>query len=110
MYWTQAGGAWTGEYGEPATLTGTPGIAWARGACEDASWGWRSPQGVGGDGHDALGALLRGEARGVLQRLVGKGRQVEAGLVRVAQPGPAGHGQDLRTDGRSTFSRVKDSR
>lgn len=54
------------------------------------------PQGVGGNGHDAFRALLRGKARGVLQGLVRERRQVEARLVRVAEPGAAGHGQHLK--------------
>lgn len=53
------------------------------------------PQRVGGNGHDAFRALLRGEAGGVLQSFVGQGSQVEAGLVGVAEPGAAGHGQNL---------------
>lgn len=63
---------------------------------------WLSvPQGVRGNGHYALGALLGGEARGVLQGLVRQRGQMEARLVRVAEPGAAGHCQHLavRRDG-----------
>lgn len=56
------------------------------------------PQSVGGDGHDAFGTLLRGKPRGVLQGLVRQRRQMEARLVRVAEPGAAGHGQHLKQE------------
>ena len=55
-----------------------------------------TPKCVGGDGHDALGALFRGEAGSVLQGLVGQGREVEPRLVGVAEPGAARHGQHLQ--------------
>ena len=45
-----------------------------------------SPQGIGGDGHNALRALFRGEARGKLQGLIRQGREMETRLVRIAQP------------------------
>lgn len=54
------------------------------------------PQCVGGDGHNAFWALFRSKARGVLQRLIGQGGQMEAGLVWIAEPGAAGHGQHLK--------------
>lgn len=54
------------------------------------------PQRVCGDGHNALGALLRGKTGGELQGLVGQGSQVETGLVGVAEPGAARHGQHLK--------------
>jgi len=44
-------------------------------------------------GDDALGTLLGGEAAGVLEALVGEGREVEAALVHVAEPGAAGEGE-----------------
>ena len=50
-------------------------------------------QRVDGDGDDALGTLLGGEAAGVLEALVGEGREVEAALVHVAEPGAAGQRQ-----------------
>lgn len=53
------------------------------------------PQRVGGNGHDAFRALLRGKAGGVLQSFVGQRGKVETGLVGVAEPGAAGHGQNL---------------
>lgn len=53
-------------------------------------------QRVGGDGDYALGALLRREARGILESLVGERRQMEPVLVVVAQPRPARHGQHLQ--------------
>lgn len=61
------------------------------------------PQSVGGDGHDAFGTLLRGKPRGVLQGLVRQGRQMEARLVRVAEPGAAGHGQHLKQGKQQRF-------
>lgn len=53
------------------------------------------PQRVGGNGHDAFGALLRGKARGILQGFVGQRSQVKARLVGVTEPGATGHGQNL---------------
>ena len=43
----------------------------------------QDPQGVGGDGDDPLGALLRREAGGVLEALVRQGRQVEPVLRQI---------------------------
>ena len=54
------------------------------------------PESVGGDGHDALRALLGREPGRVLERLVRQRRQVEAVLVRVAQPRPTRHRQHLK--------------
>jgi hypothetical protein len=51
------------------------------------------PERVGGNGNDTLGALLAGEARRVLQGLVGEGGEVEAVGVVVGDPGAGGHGQ-----------------
>jgi len=53
------------------------------------------PQCVGGDRHNAFRALLRGKARGILQSFIREGGEVEAGLVRVAEPRTAGHCQHL---------------
>lgn len=53
------------------------------------------PQRVGGNGHDAFWALLRGKAGGVLQSFVGQRSQVKARLVGVTEPGATGHGQNL---------------
>jgi len=54
-------------------------------------------QGVHGDGHDALGTLLGGEAGRVLEALVGQRGQVEAALVHVGEPGAARKGQHCLT-------------
>lgn len=64
------------------------------------------PQGVGGDGYDTLRTLFRGKAGRVFQSLVGQRRQVEAGLVGVAEPGAAGHGKNLpeRDRGQSSIT------
>lgn len=53
------------------------------------------PQSVGGNSHDAFGALLWGKARRILQGLVRQRGQMEARLVWVAEPGATRHGQHL---------------
>lgn len=53
------------------------------------------PQCVGGNGHYAFRALLGGKARGILQSLIWQRGQMEARLVRVAEPGATGHCQYL---------------
>ena len=53
----------------------------------------QNPQGVGRDGDDAFRALFRGEAGSVLERLVRERCEMEAILVSVGEPSPAGHGQ-----------------
>ena len=60
-----------------------------------------TPQGVGRDCHNALWTLFRGEARGIFQRLIGQGRQMESGLVGITQPGATRHGQHLKEMERS---------
>lgn len=62
------------------------------------SRGTLSPQGIGGDGHNALRALFRGEARGKFQGLIRQGSEMETRLVRIAQPRAAWHGQHLRKE------------
>lgn len=65
---------------------------------------WCLPQCVCGDGHNALGALLRSKTRCKLQCLIRQGSQVEAWLIGVTKPGTAWHGQHLgKTE--STFIR-----
>ena len=49
---------------------------------------------VGRDGDDAFGTLLGGEAGSVFQRLVRQRREMESILIRVREPGSAGHGQN----------------
>lgn len=76
----------------------SPGRVGSLPASHGASAVGPSPQGIGGDGHNALRALLRGEARGKLQGLVRQGREMETRLVGIAQPWAAWHGQHLRKE------------
>ena len=55
----------------------------------------KDPQRVGCNGHNALRALLRGEARCVLEQFIREGSEVEAGLVPVAEPRTTRHRKDL---------------
>lgn len=57
-----------------------------------------SPQGIGGDGHNALRTLFRGKARCKFQGLIRQGGEMETRLVRIAQPWAAWHGQHLREE------------
>lgn len=57
-----------------------------------------SPEGVCGDGHDALGTLFGSESGCVLQRLVRQRSQVEAILIRVTQPWSARHRKNLKRE------------
>lgn len=57
-----------------------------------------SPQGIGGDGHNALWTLFRGKARCKFQGLIRQRGEMETRLVRIAQPWAAWHGQHLREE------------
>ena len=52
------------------------------------------PESVGSNSNNALWTLLRGEARGKVKDIVRERREVEARLIGIAQPGPAGDSQD----------------
>ena len=55
----------------------------------------KDSQRVGCNGHDALRALLGGEAGCVLEQFIREGSEVEAGLVPVAEPRTTRHRKDL---------------